>query len=157
MKLNEITNHEIILLCGNLSSGKGHYIRQNYPDYKQISVSSVVKTLTNMKTRSELSTTAHLDMGILKVLIEQIKHHPKVVVDGIRQLSILNGLQKEFGDQIKEVIWLEVPMHELKRRFEARQARKDDLPFEQAIKSDQDLGISDVERYIKKNHKVIPY
>lgn len=158
MKLSEITNtRQIVLVCGNLSSGKGHFIKQHYANYEHLSVSSIVKTLTNATTRSELGSTAHLDKGILGVLIERIKHFDKIVVDGIRQLSILRGLEDEFRDQIKDIIWLEVPMNKLRARFEMRQAKKDDLPFDQAIKSDQELGIGDVERYIKRNHKVIPY
>lgn len=159
MKLNEISNDkkDIVIVCGNISSGKGHYIAQYYPDYKHIAVSSIVKELSQFQTRSELGTTAHLADAIVNRLKEAIGPYDKVVVDGIRQISILEQLVDFYGPEIKNIIWLDVPEQTLKSRFEKRGSAKDDLSFEKALQSDRQLGIGNVEDYIRKAGRVIPY
>lgn len=159
MKLNELHSKQIILVCGNLCSGKGHYCQQYFPDAEVITVSSIVKKLSKFTTRSELATTKSLDTKISAELINQIAEssNNQVVVDGIRQMSIVNSLKLFFKDQIKDVIWLDVPEQTLKSRFEQRNAGKDDISFEKALQSDKELGVGEVENYIRQNHRVIPY
>ncbi len=156
MKLHEVvTKRSIILVCGNLSSGKGLYVQRNYPDYKHIVVSSIVKKLTGMEKRSELATTKSLDTLIISALINEISKHDKVVVDGIRQPSILHNLELHFGDQIKDVIWLDVPDEKRREYFKNRKDPKDNLDFDTAQQTDRNLGIEDLERYIRGKHRVI--
>lgn len=164
MKLTELTKpnnrpKQIVLVCGNLASGKGHYAQTYYPDAEVIGVSSIVKELTNFKTRSELSTTANLDNVIANLLIERILNSPKdqVVIDGIRQITIMHKLQRYFKDQIKDVIWLDVDEKDRRERFSKRNSGKDDMSFDKSVQTDKELGIGDVEDYIRKNHRVIPY
>jgi len=160
MKLAEVASQkQIALVCGNLASGKGHYAQTYFPGAEVIGVSSVVKELTNFKTRSELSTTASLDTVIAKTLIEKIEDssNPKIVVDGIRQLSILKALQHHFGTQIKDIIWLDVDEKDRRERFSKRDSGKDDMSFDKSVQTDKALGIDQVEDYIRKNHRVIPY
>jgi predicted kinase len=155
MKLNEIaTQKEIVLVCGNLCSGKGIYCQQKYPDYKHIVVSTIVKKLTGMQTRSELSTTEDLDREIVHALINEIGQYDKVIIDGIRQPSILHALESHFGDQIKDVVWLDVPEEKRRTYFKTRASAKDDLDFDTAHQTDKNLGIEDVEHYIRNNHRV---
>lgn len=156
MKLHEVvTKRSIILICGNLSSGKGLYVQRNYPDYEHIVVSDIVKKLTGMKKRSELATTKNLDVQIVHELISEISKHDKVVVDGIRQPSILHKLELHFGDQIKGVYWLDVPEEKRREYFKNRKDPKDNLDFDTAEQTDRNLGIEDLERYIRGKHKVI--
>lgn len=160
MKITELfMNKNIVLVCGNIASGKGHFIKSQYPTYEAISVSSCVKELSGFKTRSQLGTTKDLDNVIANLLIERIMNtqNDNVIVDGVRQITILNKLQRYFKDQIKDIIWLHVPEETLRQRFEARNSGKDDMSFDKAMQSDRDLGIGDVENYIKTNHKVVPY
>lgn len=164
MKLFQVTepftgSKQIIILCGNIASGKGHYALTYFPDAEIISVSSVVKELTNFRKRSDLSTTANLDNAIANLLIERILNSSKeqVVVDGIRQITIMEKLERYFKEQVKDIIWLDVPEQTLRSRFEKRNAGKDDMSFKKALQSDKELGIGDVESYIRKNHRVIPY
>lgn len=155
MKLHEVANNRsIVIICGNLSSGKGTYAKQRYADFHHISVSHIVKSLTGMKTRSELSTTGALDTQIIHELIKQISEHDKVVVDGIRQPSILHKLKLHFGDQIKDIVWLDVPEEKRRQYFTNRAASKDDMDFDTAMKTDRNLGIDEVEKYIRDNHRV---
>lgn len=150
MKLYEITQQrEIVLVSGNLCSGKTEFCRANYPDYKRITVSDIVKSLSNETERSELGKTAHLDSQIAKALANEISKHDKVIVDGIRQLSIVKMLENYFGADIKKVIWLDVPEDVRRQRFEKRGAAKDNMDFDTSMKSDQGLGIDHVEKYFR--------
>jgi len=163
MKLNEIvdvnltTGKSIILVSGNICSGKGTFCAKQFPGYQILGVSSIVKELSGFNKRSELGTTANLDSKIVARIIEEItkSSRDKIVVEGIRQLSIMEGLEAHFGDQIKDVIWLDVPHEVLKSRFEHRNAGKDDMDFEKSMQIDKNLGIDDVESYIRTHHRVV--
>jgi predicted kinase len=158
MKLNEILeNQEIIIVCGNLCSGKGHFIKEHYSDYLNVSVSQIVKKLSGFDKRSDLTTTAKLDNEIIHHLIKEIDDNPKVIVDGIRQLSILFALEKHYGSKIKDVIWLDVPEKVRRERFSKRKAGKDDQDFEKATQGDLALGIDDVETHIRGHYNVVLY
>jgi predicted kinase len=158
MKLNEITNQQIILVCGHLCSGKGHFCQANYPNFTRIEVSNVVRSVSKATDRLELSKTAQFDTAIIQRLYTLIDQHDKVIVDGIRQPSILHALEKHYGDRIIDIIWLDVPEDTRRKRYEDRASEKDKRQtFDQAIKGDIDLGINDIENYIRTKHKVIPY
>lgn len=159
MKLNEImTPRSIIIVCGNIASGKGYFIQNKYPDYQHISVSGIVKSLINSSERNELSKTSYLDKRIIEILIEQISCYDKVIVDGIRQPQIIHALEAHFKNQIKDVIWLDVSEETLRKRYESRGHDKDKgLSFDQAIEGDRKLGIGDVEKYIRGKGKVVPH
>ena len=159
MKLMEIVqNREIILVCGNLCSGKGHFCETKYPDYYRIGVSDIVRGLSMAQDRNELSKTAHLDTQIVEALSDEIRKHDKVIVDGIRQPTILYALRNRFAGDIKDIIWLDVPEDTLRQRYAARASAKDKATtFDQAVQGDKNLGLGDVENYIRANGKVIPY
>lgn len=155
MKLSDIRpERDIILVSGKLCSGKGHYCTTNYPDHYHLPVSSVVKQLANTQVRSELVKTADMDHLIVQELVRQIDAHPKIVIDGIRQISIIKTLQKWFGNQIKDVVWLDVPDDVRKQRFAARADSKDDTSFDDASRGDTELGIDHVEDYIRQSGRL---
>jgi dephospho-CoA kinase len=156
MKLSDLKK-QIVIVCGKICSGKGHFCANQFPGYYQVTVSDVVKQLAKTQVRSELSDTKSLDMAIADVLIEEINKHDKVVVDGIRQRSIIERLVQAFGSQIQDIIWLDVPEETLRQRFEQRGASKDDLKFDVALQRDNELGLSDVEQYIKQHGKSISW
>ena len=153
MKLNEVTR-EIILVSGRLCSGKGHYCAQAFPGYHIITVSSVVKSLINSDKRSDTERTAHLDQQIVEQLIREVSKHNKVVIEGVRQPSIVKGLQDHFGPQIIDMVWLDVPEDVRRERFERRARSGDDQPFNQAGLGDENLGIGDVERIFRATGRV---
>ena len=157
MKLSDLhPSRDIVLVSGRLCSGKGHYCTANYPDHYHLPVSSAVKQLANTQVRSELARTADMDQLIVQELVHQINAHPKIVIDGIRQPSIIKALQDRFGKQVSDVIWLDVPEDVRKQRFSARADAKDDASFDAASRGDEDLGISDVERHIRTIGRVVP-
>jgi predicted kinase len=160
MKLNEIAQPDdkpIILVYGKLCSGKGTFCG-NYTDYVKIVTSDVVRQVSGETKRSGLGKTAHLDTAIAAELKKQISHQinngNKVIVDGIRQKSIVSHILQQFGEDNVEQIWLEVPNDELKRRFNSRGADKDDQEFEKSYKQDEELGLGELEPWLKSNPKV---
>lgn len=164
MKLTEVTkdeydsfaeNKKIVLVSGNLCSGKGHFCKNAYPDYEHIVVSDIVRSLMQSSDRSKLQDSKHLDERIAAILSDLIYPHEKVVVDGIRQVSIIDALKQRWGDKIEDIIWLDVPTDVLRSRFDNRASAKDNISFDDAMARDEQLGIRDVENYIRTNHRVV--
>lgn len=152
------SNKPIILVLGKICAGKGTYC-QSFPEKKHITVSDIVKKVSGVRSRSDLQQTSQFDYLIADELIEKIRFYldeQDVIVDGIRQLSIIRAIVKEFGKENVDVIWLEVPTEERKRRFETRKRQRDDVPFEQADIRDTSLGLGDVENWAKQYGQVIP-
>jgi hypothetical protein len=59
-----------------------------------------------------------------------MEHTEEIIIDGIRQVSIVNKILEVYPDA--ELVWLEVPTEERKRRYESRKDIKDVEPFEVA-------------------------
>jgi dephospho-CoA kinase len=156
MQVNNKTK-QIIIVCGSLCSGKGYFCKKYFPEYQHICISDIVKQLTNMQTRSELATTKHFDKSIADTLILQITNsdHSKIIIDGIRQLYILQSIEHAFGTNVKEIIWLNTKNDVRRERFEKRKSEKDDQTYEQATAGDVQLGIQQVENYIRHNFRVV--
>lgn len=160
INLFEQAEREIIIVSGNLCSGKNYFCANNFPHHKQITVSDVVRSLTNQSKRSELSNTAAFDQQIASTIISMIENdsrHDKFIIDGIRQVSIIHALSQHFGNQIKQIIWLDTPDHVARERFSSRQSEKDNQSYDDARLGDRKLGIEDVESFIRANHTVIPH
>jgi predicted kinase len=160
LNLLESTEKQIVIVSGNLCSGKNYFCSKNFADYTQITVSDVVRFLSKVSSRSELAKTSSLDQQIATTIIAMIdgsKSTNKFIVDGIRQITILQALQQHFGDQIKQIIWLDTPDDVAKERFMNRQSTKDNQDYEAARQGDRNLGIEEVENYIRAKHTVIPH
>lgn len=102
-------------------------------DAERIVVSDIVRGIIKSSSREELQNTMHLDLSITAGIIEQIgglfkKEVSEIVVDGIRQVSIVELVLAHFPDA--ELVWLEVPVEERKRRYENRKDTKDVELFE---------------------------
>jgi len=156
MKLDDlkksIVKPHIVLVSGKLCSGKGTYCAQ-FPEYHHIATSSVVKQISGLNKRSELHGTGKLDKQIADELINQASQYPLVIIDGIRQQSIVQYIINHFGESNVELRWLNVPEEELRRRYQVRGDEKDDQQFDIAMKRDYDLGLGDVEAFIKSHPK----
>lgn len=127
-KMEQSSTNKITLLFGRICSGKSSYM----PDSYRISVSNLVRGILNTADRANLQNSQHLDQEIADSLLMTMFHvceqYPHVIVDGIRQVSIVNRVLEEFPDA--ELVWLEVPTKERKRRYEHRKDTKDVEPFE---------------------------
>lgn len=158
MKLQEVAQQpkSIVLVFGRLCSGKGtyceKYIRQGY---HHVTTSDIVKAVSGSKTREQLQKTGSMDQQILQQMIQTIEQNKPIVVDGIRQKSIVEGVLSHFGEDAVELVWLEVPSDIRKERFSKRAASKDTKSFEDSEAGDSALGLDDVETFVKPRSSVI--
>lgn len=102
---------------------------------KRIVVSDIVKGIISSSNRDMLQNSLHLDNQIGTTLINSIyiatmACREQIVVDGIRQVSIVDRVLKMYPDA--KLVWLEVPVEERKRRYENRKDIKDVELFEVA-------------------------
>lgn len=158
---------KVLFLFGEICSGKSTF----KPDGSsmRIEVSKIVREVAKATTREQLQKTAHLDSLIADRLIEEVwmystyvfdqDNTPQyLIVDGIRQHSILQRLEQYISKQLPnfsiEYKWLEVDKQERKRRFEARKDTKDTLSFEEAEKRDNQLGLLELYSILKKQNKI---
>jgi hypothetical protein len=143
---------KLTLLFGRICSGKSTY----YPSGYRIVVSNIVRGIIKSSSREQLQNTMHLDSKIAEsivMVIDNATEHPHIVVDGIRQATIVNKVLQHYPDA--ELVWLEVPVEERKRRYEARGAEKDTEPFEVADNKPIELECQDIFRIFKQQLRVI--
>lgn len=121
---------KLTLLVGRICSGKSSY----KPDACRVEVSGIVKDIIKSSDRSELQNTIHLAKRIstaIDMVIDTAQHmFDDIVVDGIRQPEIVEDLM--LSHPYADIVWLEVPEEERKRRYESRKDSKDTEAFEVA-------------------------
>lgn len=144
---------KITYLCGRICSGKSTY----RPEVRRLMVSDIVRNVVRSNDREQLQNSMHLDNDILYGLSMCITHDvemsvEELIVDGIRQPSILKQLLAEYPG---EVVWLEVPLEERKRRYEARGAEKDTEPFEIADNKPIELECQNIHDTLKTRLHII--
>ena len=131
-RLNET---KVTLLFGRICSGKSSYRADEL--IPRIIVSDIVRSVIvdYAATRDQLQDTLHLGNLIAKSIIECIDIYDsayglEILVDGIRQVSIVEKVLEKYPNA--ELVWLDVPDEERKRRYESRKDIKDVEPFEVA-------------------------
>lgn len=143
----------ITLLFGKICSGKSSL----YEDSYRIVVSNLVRGIIHSTNRADLQNTMHLDDKIAEAVIMTIDHvidkHPHIVVDGIRQASIVKKMLQHYPNA--ELIWLEVPVEERKRRYEARKDAKDVEPFEVADNKPIEVECQNIFSIFKEQLRII--
>jgi predicted kinase len=152
-----LQTNKIVLLFGKICSGKSTYADAlcYVTKAKRITVSDIVKRVSGKATRSELQNTAHMDQDICHELCQEINKYDKVVIDGIRQYTIVTGLAAEYGLDNLDLIWLEVPDDIRKYRFYDRAISKDDITFEEADARDEKLGLTELQDKLKDSYIII--
>lgn len=152
-----INTKKIVLLFGKICSGKSTYADAlcYVTKAKRITVSDIVKRVSGKVTRSELQQTQDLDTDIAAELINEISKYDKVVVDGIRQDTIVWHIANHFGMDAIDMVWLEVPDEIRKHRFYDRVVAKDDISFEEADQRDVELGLERVAEVFKSWYIII--
>lgn len=137
----------MIFVCGYIGSGKTTYSKKLAKDkqYELVEVSNIVKEILGEQKRQHLQGHPELDKEIIKRL-EQCDDN--VVISGARQVSILKAFPNA------KLIWLEVPNSERYRRILKRDDAKDEVDsrkkFDEVMKRDIDLGLGEVESYIRQ-------
>ena len=144
---------KITYLCGRICSGKSTY----RSEVRRLMVSDIVRNVVRSNDREKLQNSMHLDEQILEGLSICIDYDiemgvEELIIDGIRQPSILDKLIVMYPG---EVVWLEVPLEERKRRYEARGAEKDTEPFEVADNKAIELECQKIYSIFSKQLKVI--
>jgi cytidylate kinase len=152
-----IQTNKIVLIFGKICSGKSTYADAlcYVTKAKRITVSDIVKRVSGKASRSELQKTAHMDKEICVELVAEINKYDKVVIDGIRQYSIVLELAAEFGQDALDLIWLEVADDVRRYRFHDRAISKDDITFEEADARDEKLGLKELQDKLKDSYIVI--
>lgn len=156
------TEKSIIIVLGRICSGKGTYAKQyfsstiGYKQYTHVATSDVVKELTGSLSREQLQQTSHLDQTIADHLLNLIDKHTCIIIDGIRQVSIIRKIIDTHGSAVS-LVWLEVPTSVREARYLARQHSKDTRSFQEAENGDISLGINEVESTFKPMCNVIHY
>ncbi len=144
---------KITYLCGRICSGKSTY----RPEARRLMVSDIVRNVVNSNDRERLQNSMHLENDILDGLAMCIDYDmemgvEELIIDGIRQPSILERLSAVYPG---EIVWLEVPLEERKRRYEARGAEKDTEPFEVADNKPIELECQKIFSIFKEQLTVI--
>jgi len=149
---------QVLFLTGPIASGKTYFAKHHAPNHTYLSISSIVKGLISSTKRSELQDTGNLDSKIasetIRFISQSLLTSDKVLIDGVRQLSIIVAILKYFktsiitGDIRFRLIWLEVPEKTLRERYEKQTDKKNDVSFDDAIKRDDELGLSEIRKII---------
>lgn len=146
----------IVFISGRICSGKGYTCSQLHltvPNCGHIIVSDTVRSIVNSNERQVLQNTAYMDKVIAHELARRIDNQfalnrELVIVDGVRQLSIIVELSKSFTNV--SYVWVECPAEIRKQRYIARQSSKDSATsFEDAEAADDKLGLADLETWFK--------
>lgn len=133
---------KIKLVFGRICSGKSSLKRDALRD-AVVEVSHLVKTLIKRSSREALQNTMNLDAEIAEMLLgriaklEAMEIWDTIIVDGIRQVSIVERVLEQYPQA--ELVWVEVPTEERRRRYYARQDAKDVEPFEIADNKEIEL------------------
>jgi len=149
---------DIMFLCGKICSGKTYFAKHHAPNHTYLSVSSIVKGIISSNKRSELQQTSDLDEQIsnetIRFITQALITSDRVLIDGIRQLSIIVSVLKYFktsiaiGDIKFKLVWLTVPQNILEERYNKQTDKKNDISFKQAIEKDYKLGLKKIENVI---------
>lgn len=152
MNLTDLKTKPVILIFGKLCSGKGTYAKAlESLGYTHVATSDVVKQLCGFAKREDLQNTSGLAHMIADELIEMGHDNHKTVIDGVRQMLIVDRIIRYFGSENVGLIWLEVEREELLRRYLSRGDHKDTQDFDVALQGDEELGLLDIEKWIKNN------
>lgn len=156
----------IVLVSGLLCSGKGTFcsrFTQQYPFTHVIYTSDVVRQVAKLPTddRAQLQQTKSFDMQIADELIRVAEIYGKthrVLIEGIRQVTIVNRILDRFGSKNVSMVWLTAPLETLKDRYYYRNDSRDQQQsFEQALQNDADLGLPQVEVLFREHGEVINF
>ena len=98
--MEQSLKHRVTLVFGRICSGKGSYRKDAD---KRIVVSDIVKHIISSNNRDALQNSLHLDSQIGTTLINAIyiasmANRDHVVVDGIRQVSIVDRVLNAYPD-----------------------------------------------------------
>lgn len=140
---------KLIIIIGEVCSGKDHFANEFYPSAEKIDVGNIVRSITKTQARIH---NEQLDSQICIEIHKIINSTTKdIVITGIRQLSIYNNIQQLSMGRCFKIItyYLSVPHEILKERFKQRASEKDlNISFEEVIERDNKLGLAELTQTI---------
>lgn len=157
---------QVTFVCGSICSGKSTLIETSFipEDTEIISVSDIVRSISQLTDRKDLSTkTADLDVQIAQKIFERITAvsglKSEVVIDGVRQYSIIEEIYRKIN-QLRDFkqfhisfIWKAVDPQQAEMRFEFRKDKKDNaLSYKEALDLDEKLGMYHLRSMLLLNH-----
>lgn len=147
---------EIICLCGKICSGKDYFgdIAQQLGPEKTISV-NVSRFVKEILQTEERTHNASINISLADAIVGELiswenQGYKKVIIKGARQLSILQRIQATFDDV--RLIWIESDDNKRSERFAQRNEARDVKTLEEYDIADRDLGLGQVEEFIKLNY-----
>ena len=156
----QLNETKVTLLFGRICSGKSSYRSEEMIPRVIVSglVRSIIADYGATITREQLQDTLYLDNKIAEYLLATIDIYDsayglEILVDGIRQVSIVEKVLEKYPNA--EMVWLEVPTEERKRRYESRKDLKDVEPFEVADNKPIELECQEIFNTFKNRLTII--
>lgn len=146
---------EVVYIIGPLCSGKTTYANElKAKGYELIEIGAIVRNITKTVYRTHNSDLAEeIGIRLVEKITTAVEQNQRVAVVGLRQRSLLNEALSCAPYSHTRIVWLEAPYEVLKARFDQRNEKKDlQMTFEEAYKFDQQLGLEDLEGYLKKSN-----
>jgi hypothetical protein len=141
---------EIKFIFGRICSGKDFICKEmnKNDDYHIITISNILRKITGLTKRSDLLMTEDLKEDIFKEIKKEFEGEDKIIVNGIRQIEVLEYILKDYGDNDIQMYWVDCKDEIRKNRFENRQSNKDNLSIEEADERDNKMGLGEIiEKY----------
>lgn len=143
-------NKDIIFVAGPICSGKSTYGKQLAKDrgYEYIEISTIVRSIVKGQTRTDIQGKPEIVDEIVERLSALLDDPLLVgaVVGGPRQVEILQAFPQS------TLVWVSTSLEERFRRFVNRKDAKDGdttrEAFDQFMKNDNELGLTEVKKYI---------
>jgi len=146
---------DVVTISGWPCSGKDTFIKAHLPGYHEIVVSDIVRELSEANTTQELAQTKDLGdilaIELRYAVTKALKEGKKVVVNGIRQVEVLEGLK----DLDKSDIWLDVSYEVRDVRYVLRGRSSDDLSYDELIGLQMELGVEELEHTLRNDSRTM--
>lgn len=153
VKKEQIEWPNVVVVAGRTACGKGTFIENEFPGYRRVSVSSIIKDALNGADPQSDANTTDLDRVVIDTILPQITFYEEpIVIDGPRQLTIIQAIVREMESRNHHkdysVVWIDAPTEIRKERFR-RRLRPGKATFSQIDMNNDVLGLKDVEDLIK--------
>lgn len=145
---NLLMDKRIIVVLGKTCSGKTTFAR-NLVNHTLIDIGCIVRKLKHNESRIHDKS---LDKAIIAELDQLLESKDNLTIVGIRQLNILQHICTKIALEELQLIYLDVSLEELKRRFINRDDLKDtNFSFEEVCERDASLGFDEMEQFVCNN------
>ena len=136
---------EVLFILGYASCGKSTYIDTIKQDGDEvIETGDIIRSLTNKEQRV---FNSNLDDKVIKYLRSHIKQSnaKRIIITSARNLRIVEEIRDFVGRENVDIIILKTSYSERLKRFNARNAGKDNgLTYDDVLRGDRRLGLDEM-------------